>query len=67
MALCMVLAVFGLIFGLYLIAEAIWWFGLVRLVRPAPVTEVRVSCAVIGIIFIVLAILTLTGVIPCPP
>ena len=65
MTTCMILAVFGLLFGLYLIAEAIWWFGLVRIVRPAPLTEIRISCAIIGGIFIVLAILTLAKVIPC--
>jgi len=61
----MILAIFGLLFGVYLILEGIFYFGLVKIVRPASTTEIRVSCFIIGAIFVVLAILTFTGVIPC--
>jgi len=61
----MILAIFGLLFGVYLILEGIFYFGLVKVIRPASTTEIRVSCFIIGIIFIVLAILTFTRVIPC--
>lgn len=66
MSICMILAIFGLLFGLYLILEGIFYFGLVKIVRPAPTTEIRVSCFIIGVIFVVLAILTFSEVIPCP-
>ena len=61
--------VVGLLVGLYLILEAIFYFGLVKIVRPAPTTEIRVSCGIIGAIFVVLAILIFAGVIPpvCRP
>jgi len=65
MTLCMILAIFGLLFGIYLILEGIFYFGLVKIVRPASTTEIRVSCFIIGLIFIVLAILIFAGVIPC--
>jgi hypothetical protein len=61
----MILAIFGLLFGIYLILEGIFYFGLVKIVRPASTTEIRVSCAIIGLIFVVLAILTFARVIPC--
>ncbi|HEV2914222.1 MAG TPA: hypothetical protein VGX92_13160 [Pyrinomonadaceae bacterium] len=61
--------VIGLLFGIYLILEGIFYFGLVKIVRPAPTTEIRVSCIIIGLIFVVLAILIFAGVIPpvCRP
>jgi hypothetical protein len=65
MSTCMILAIFGLLFGVYLILEAIFYFGLVKIVRPASTTEIRVSCGIIGAIFILLAILIFVGVIPC--
>ncbi len=65
MSTCMILAIFGLLFGLYLILEGIFYFGLVKIVRPASTTEIRVSCIIIGLIFVVLAILTFTGTIAC--
>lgn len=65
MTVCMILSIFGLLFGIYLILEGIFYFGLVKIVRPASTTEIRVSCFIIGVIFIVLAILTFTRVIPC--
>jgi hypothetical protein len=65
MTVCKILAIFGLLFGVYLILEGIFYFGLVKIVRPASTTEIRVSCFIIGAIFVVLAILTFTGVIPC--
>ena len=65
MTVCTILAIFGLLFGVYLILEAIFYFGLVKIVRPASTTEIRVSCGIIGAIFIVLAILTFARVIPC--
>jgi hypothetical protein len=65
MTTCMILAIFGLLFGVYLILEAIFYFGLVKIVRPASTTEIRVSCGIIGAIFILLAILIFVGVIAC--
>jgi hypothetical protein len=65
MSTCMILAIFGLLFGVYLILEAIFYFGLVKIVRPASTTEIRVSCGIIGAIFILLAILIFVRVIPC--
>jgi cytochrome c oxidase assembly factor CtaG len=65
MTVCMILSIFGLLFGIYLILEGIFYFGLVKIVRPASTTEIRVSCFIIGLIFIVLAILTFMRVIPC--
>jgi hypothetical protein len=65
MTTCMILAIFGLLFGVYLILEAIFYFGLVKIVRPASTTEIRVSCGIIGAIFILLAILIFVRVIPC--
>jgi len=65
MTTCMILAIFGLLFGLYLILEGIFYFGLVKIVRPASTTEIRVSCFIIGLIFVVLAILIFAHVIPC--
>ena len=65
MTTCMILAIFGLLFGIYLILEGIFYFGLVKIVRPAPTTEIRASCIIIGLIFVVLAILTFSGVIAC--
>lgn len=65
MTTCMILAIFGLLFGVYLILEGIFYFGLVKIVRPASTTEIRVSCIIIGLLFAVLAVLIFAGVIPC--
>jgi hypothetical protein len=65
MTTCMILAIFGLLFGIYLMLEGIFYFGLVKIVRPASTTEIRVSCFIIGLIFVVLAILIFARVIPC--
>ena len=65
MTTCMILAIFGLLFGIYLILEGIFYFGLVKIVRPASTAEIRVSCAIIGVIFVVLAILIFARVIAC--
>lgn len=65
MSTCMILAIFGLLFGVYLILEGIFYFGLVKIVRPASTTEIRVSCIIIGVIFVVLAILIFSEVIAC--
>lgn len=65
MSTCMILAIFGLLFGVYLILEGIFYFGLVKIVRPASTTEIRVSCIIIGLLFAVLAVLIFAGVIPC--
>ena len=65
MSTCFILAIFGLLFGVYLILEGIFYFGLVKIVRPAPTTEIRVSCFIIGLIFVVLAILIFSGTINC--
>lgn len=61
--------VVGLLVGIYLILEGIFYFGLVKIVRPASTTEIRVSCFIIGALFVVLAILVFAGVIPpvCRP
>jgi hypothetical protein len=65
MSTCMILAIFGLLFGIYLILEGIFYFGLVKVVRPASTTEIRISCVVIGLIFVVLACLIFAGTIAC--
>lgn len=65
MSTCFILAIFGLLFGVYLILEGIFYFGLVKIVRPASTTEIRVSCFIIGLIFVVLAILIFSGTINC--
>lgn len=65
MSTCYILAIFGLLFGVYLILEGIFYFGLVKIVRPAPTTEIRVSCFIISLIFVVLAILIFSGTINC--
>ena len=57
------LAIFGLVFGVFLILDGAFGWGFATIVRPAPKTEIRVSEVIIGIIFVVLAILTLAGVI----
>ncbi|MGG6295135.1 hypothetical protein ACQ4M4_12145 [Leptolyngbya sp. AN02str] len=57
------LAIFGLVFGIALILDGIFEWGLVRIIRPASKTEIKVSEIVIGVIFVVLAILVLAGVI----
>ncbi len=56
------LAIFGLVFGVLLILDGIFEFGLVQIIRPASKTEIKVSEIIIGLIFIVLAALTLAGV-----
>jgi hypothetical protein len=60
----LIATIVGLLFGIYLILEAIFYFGLVKVIRPASTTEIRVSCGIIGAIFVVLAILVFSGVIP---
>ncbi len=57
------LAIFGLAFGVLLVLDGIFEWGLVRIIRPASKTEIKISEIVIGLLFIVLAILTLAGVI----
>jgi hypothetical protein len=56
------LAIFGLVFGLLLMLDGISEFGLVQIIRPASKTEIKVSEIIIGLIFIVLAVLTFVGV-----
>lgn len=63
MALKTGLAIFGLVFGVVLALAGIFGWKIIGQDRPAPRTEVRVSAVIIGVIFVVLAILTLTGVI----
>ena len=58
-----ILNVFGLVFGAFLVLDGIAGWGLVATIRPASKTEIRISEVVIGAIFIVLAILRFTGVI----
>lgn len=57
------LAVFGLVFGVVLILDGIFNWGLVKIIRPASTTEIRVSEIIIGSIFVVLAVLKFAGVI----
>ena len=57
----MVLNIFGLIFGVFLILDGAFGWGLVATIRPASKTEIRVSEIIIGAIFILLAILRFTG------
>ena len=61
------LAVFGLLFGLLLVLDGIFGWGLAKVIPQAPGssnrTYVRVSEVIVGGIFIVLAVLTLTGVL----
>lgn len=57
------LEIFGLLFGVLLVLDGIFEWGLARVVRPTSRTELRVSEVVIGLILIVLAILLLVGVI----
>ena len=57
------LAIFGLLFGLVVLLDGIFMFGIVAIVRPASKTEIRVSEIIIGLLLMVLAILTLAGVI----
>jgi hypothetical protein len=56
------LAIFGLAFGVLLMLDGIFEWGLVRIIRPASKTEIKISEIVIGVLFVVLAILTLAGV-----
>jgi uncharacterized membrane protein len=56
------LAIFGLVFGLLVLLDGIFEFGLIQIVRPASKTEIKVSEIIIGLLLIVLAILTLVGV-----
>lgn len=56
------LAVFGLLFGVLLIFDGFFEWGLIRIIRPASKTEIKVSEIIIGLIFIALAILTFSGV-----
>lgn len=61
------LPVFGLIFGVVLILDGIFGWGLARVIPGAPGsnnrTYVRICEGIFGLIFVVLAILTLAGVI----
>jgi len=61
------LAIFGLVFGAVLALDGIFGWGLARVFPEAPGSSnrsyVRVSEVVLGVLFIVLAILTLAGVI----
>jgi hypothetical protein len=57
------LSIFGAAFGSFLVLDGAFGWGFAKVVRPAPKIEVRVSEIIIGILFVVLAILTLTGVI----
>jgi hypothetical protein len=61
------LEIFGLVFGLLLALDGIFGWGLARVFSEAPGsnnrTYVRVSEVIIGLIFIVLAILGLVDVI----
>jgi hypothetical protein len=56
------LAIFGMVFGLIVLLDGIFGFGIVAIVRPASKTEIKVSEIIIGLLLIVLAILTLVGV-----
>ncbi len=60
----LIATIIGLLVGVYLILEGVFYFGLVKVVRPASTTEIRVSCFIIGALFVVLAILIFAGVIP---
>jgi hypothetical protein len=57
------LQIFGLLFGVLLILDGALNWGLVATVRPASRTEIRVSEAVIGAIFVVVALLLFLGII----
>ena len=57
----MIMWIFGLLFGVFLILDGFFGWGIVATVRPASKTEIRVSEVIIGLISIVLAILGLTG------
>ncbi|MBK8906963.1 MAG: hypothetical protein IPM60_03395 [Rhodospirillales bacterium] len=61
----MVLPIIGLIFGALLILDGIFGWGLVRVVPGAPGsknrTYVRISEAIVGVIFIVLAVIELSA------
>ncbi len=59
----MVLNIFGLLFGAFLILDGIAGWGLVATIRPASKTEIRVSEVIIGGILVVLAILRFANVI----
>jgi hypothetical protein len=56
------LAVFGMFFGVLSILDGIFEWGLVRIIRPASKTEIKISEIIIGLIFIALAILVFAGV-----
>ena len=59
------LAVFGLVFGLVLVLDGFFGWGLAKVFPEAPSssnrTYVRISEVIVGGIFILLAALTLTG------
>ena len=57
------MSIFGAAFGGFLVLDGAFGWGFAKVVRPAPKMEVRISEIIIGILFVVLAILTLTGVI----
>jgi hypothetical protein len=61
------LAVFGLVFGVVLILDGAFGWGLAKVIPEAPGsrnrTYVRISEVIIGANFILLAILTLSGVL----
>jgi hypothetical protein len=60
------LPVFGLVFGVVLILDGIFGWGLVKIIPGSPgssnLVYVRISEGIIGVIFVVLAILSLAGV-----
>ena len=57
------LSIFGAVFGGFLTLDGAFGWGFARIVRPAPPKEVRITEVIIGILFVVLAVLTLTGII----
>jgi hypothetical protein len=56
------LEIFGLVVGVFLIADGALNWGLVATIRPASRAEIRGSEIVIGAIFVLVAILLLAGV-----
>ncbi len=57
------LAIFGLLFGLVVVLDGIFEFGIVQIVRPASKTEIKVSEIVIGLLLMILAVLTLAKIL----
>lgn len=54
---------YGFGFGILLILDAIFFWRIFVVVRDTTKTEYRVACGIIGVIFIVLAVLEITKVI----